>query len=158
VAAVDVKGVAKRRSDWNAGLGRNISDSIKLIVTTSEYDPKDCSIKLAFDVMNRSHSMVSLPLTVRAERMFSQFGVPRGVGAATDGMGRATWRVGKAGSLAPDSIVSHQTVVALDDCTGLGGEVPRRFRVDSRMYGTPVANFAGPKMFAIETTVFEASR
>jgi hypothetical protein len=158
VAPVVVKGTAKRRSEWDAGLGTNVSDSIKFIITSSAFDPKSCSIALGFDVMNRSQRPVSLPLTIRAERMFSQFGVPRATSTKTDGMGRALWNVGKSGTLARDSVVSDSTKVTLDDCTNLGGSVPRRRKLDARMNATPVAGFAGPKMFAMEATVFEAKR
>jgi hypothetical protein len=157
-AAVSVRGVAKRSADWDAGLGKNVSDSVSYLATVSTFSPKDCSMSLTLDLLNRSKTPMALPFTIKVKRMMSHLGVPRVDSSASDELGRPVWSTGGAGALAPDSVISFSTRVILDDCVALGGKAPFRWKTDARMSGTPIAGFAGPKMFAMETVIFEARK
>lgn len=129
-------------------------DSVTVITTSTAFDRTTCSIKLAFDIINGSSGPLKLPLTVRVNKMLSQFGEPRARGE-TDDMGRALWSIGSSGQLIKDGVVTFISTVALDDCTTLGGSAKFSLRTDARMNNTPVARIAGPKMLAIEASVFE---
>lgn len=153
-AAVTVNGAAKRGAERDAPLGRNVTDSVTVITTSTTFDPATCSIRLGFDLINQSSGSLKLPLTVRVNKMLSQFGVPRAGGAADD-MGRPLWSIGSAGQLAKDSVATISRTIVLDDCTTLGGTSRFSVRTDARMNSTPAARLAGPKMLAIEASVFE---
>ena len=158
-APVRVTGTARRASERDALLGRNVTDSVVLVTTSTVYDAKSCTIALGIDVINRSSAPLALPLTVRANKVLSQFGAPRvAAGIPTDDIGRALWRVGTRGALAKDAAASYSTRIPMEDCITLGGTARFSRRSDSRMEGTPVANIAGPKLLAIEASVFETVR
>ena len=62
------------------------------------------------------------------------------------------------GTLAKDGVASYRTNIPMVDCVTLGGAARFSRRSDSRIEGSPVANVAGPKMLAIEASVFEMRR
>jgi hypothetical protein len=155
-APVSVTGTVRRSADRDALVGRNVTDSVVLVTTATTYDAKTCTINLGLDVVNRGSTPLRLPLVVRGNKVLSQFGAPRvPAGGTADDIGRPLWRVGTSGTLPKDGVASLHTSIPMTDCVTLGGAARFSRRSDSRIEGSPVANIAGPKMLAIEASVFE---
>jgi hypothetical protein len=155
LAAVTVRAPVMRPAAVDALIGRNVTDSVVLITTKSSFDAKKCSMELAFDLVNRSGAPLRAPLLVRPNRLLSQIGTPVATGTLQDAAGRALWRFGRVGRVAPDSVVSGVARVQLTDCMSLYSSTRRQQRTDSRLVGTPVFGLAGPKMLVIEASIFE---
>ncbi len=157
-APIEVTGTAKTRAEWNAGLGPEVTDSIAVLVSRSAYDPASCTFDLHVDLLNQWSEPLKLPLIVKIDEAFSQIGVPRPAGPI-DGLGRAEWVVGEPGQLATDEYVTHETLVALDECATLEGKSPIfAYDVDARMSGKPVASYAGQKILGMRLSIFESRR
>ena len=156
-APVEVAGTARTRAEWNADLGRNVTDSVALLVNRSMFDASSCSFDVSVDLLNRWSEPLDLPLTVKVEEMFSQIGVPWSDGPI-DGLGRPEWTVGEGGVLPKDSFVTYGTRIVLEECATLEGKAAVYHDIDARMSGTPVAGYAGQKILAMRVSIFERKR
>lgn len=156
-APVEVAGTARTRAEWNADLGRDVTDSVAVLVNRSTFDAASCSFDVSVDLLNRWSEPLDLPLTVKVEQMFSQIGVPRSEGPI-DGLGRPEWIVGEGGVLPRDSFVTYGTRISLEECTTLEGKPAVYHDIDARMSGTPVAGYAGQKILAMRVSIFERKR
>ena len=157
-APVEVAGKARTPAEWNADLGRNVTDSVAVLVNRSTFDAASCSFDVSVDLLNRWSEPLDLPLTVKVEQMFSQIGVPWSEGPI-DGLGRPEWIVGEGGVLPRDSFVTYETRIVLEECATLEGKAAvYRHDIDARMSGTPVAGYVGQKILAMRVSIFERKR
>jgi hypothetical protein len=135
--------------------GRDVTDSVMVFQTSSMFEPRTCTLTLAFELMNRSRAPLKLPLTMEVVRMWSQLGVPRAAKGEHDAVtGMPVWTFGKRGTLPPDSITTRSVAVPIDECTPLLGRGGRVRRTDARMTAGP--QVAGAKLLKIEARVVES--
>lgn len=156
-AAVTVSVPVRTAEERDRQLGRLVSDSVFATISRTTFDAQTCTVQLGVELVNRSSRPVRLPLVVRVDEALSQLGEPLATGGARDEQGRPLWRVGSGASLAPRERASHTATFKLEHCRPLAGrgEYAYRERLDARLYGTPTARVAGPKILAVKLRVFE---
>jgi len=140
----------------DARLGRRVSDSVSVRLSSSIFDPKTCTMQIGIVLLNQTGRQVKSPLVFRVDQVLSQIGTARFVGESRDDLGRPVLRIVPSGG--PNGgMTSHQARVAFDGCRmlPLSAEESHRHRLDARLVGTPPSGLVGPKLFILHGEVFE---
>jgi hypothetical protein len=140
----------------DARLGRRVSDSVSVRLSSSVFEPSTCTMQIGIVLLNQTGRQVRSPLVFRVDHVLSQIGTARFVGEKADDLGRPVLRIAPSGG--PNGVMtSHQARVAFDGCRMLprGAEESHRHRLDARLVGTPPSGLVGPKLFILHGDVFE---
>lgn len=155
-APVRVSATVETPAARDARLGRRVSDSVSVRLSSSVFDPTTCTMQIGIVLLNETGRQVRSPLVFRVDHVLSQIGTARFVGEKTDDLGRPVMRIAPSGG--PNgAMTSHQARVAFDGCRmlPLSAEESHRHRLDARLVGTPPSGLVGPKLLILHGEVFE---